>query len=684
MPLQKLQFKPGLNKDQTNYTNEGGWFECDKVRFRSGYPQKIGGWLRYGTFTVAGICRQMFNWITTNSDNYLALGTSKKLYIETGQILNDITPIRQTFATTATDDCFTTVDGSNTVTVTITAYGALDGDYVTFSGVVGPIGGIPQDEFNAEFIITKVDANSFTITTATAATSSASGGGTAITADFQISVGNDNASLGNGWGAGTWSRGAWGSGSPTPVVNPQRDWFLQNFDNDLVANIRNGVIYYWQYASGTTVRATPLATTTIDGIAPADVPDQAMQILVSQNDKHLIAFGCTPFGASAPTFDPLLIRFASQDQPNVWTPLVTNSAGFLRVSRGSAIVCAVATRQEILVFTEGTLNSLQFLGTTDVFGLQELSDNISILSPRSVVTVNNTAYWMGHDKFYAYGGRVETLPCPIRNHVFQNLNYDQADQIVSGTNEGYNEVWWFYPTANSQVNNAYVIYNHLERIWYYGTIDRTAWSDSSLREYPQAVTGTYFTGFISGTTLTVTAVSAGILQVGSVISGTGVAVGTTITSLGTGLGNVGTYTVNISQSVVLSAMTGDSVIYNHEQGLNDNILPMNSYIASSDFDLVDGDQFILTKRIIPDVSFQGSTATTPEVTMFIKPRNFPGNVYSNTETGTVIETSVDIYTEQIFMRARARQMAVEIESTDLDVQWQLGSPRLDGRPDGKR
>ena len=683
MPLQKLQFKPGLNKDQTNYTNEGGWFECDKVRFRSGYPQKIGGWLRYGTFTVAGICRQMFNWITTNSDNYLALGTSKKLYIETGQILNDITPIRQTFATTATDDCFTTVDGSNTVTVTITAYGALDGDYVTFSGATDT-GGILAVDLNTEFIVTRVDANSFTITTATAATSSASGGGTAITADFQISVGNDNASLGNGWGAGTWSRGAWGSGSPTPVVNPQRDWFLQNFDNDLVANIRNGVIYYWQYASGTTVRATPLAITTIDGIAPADVPDQAMQILVSQNDKHLIAFGCTPFGASAPTFDPLLIRFASQDQPNVWTPLVTNSAGFLRVSRGSAIVCAIATRQEILVFTEGTLNSLQFLGTTDVFGLQELSDNISILSPRSVVTVNNTAYWMGHDKFYAYGGRVETLPCPIRNHVFQNLNYDQADQIVSGTNEGYNEVWWFYPTANSQVNNAYVIYNHLERIWYYGTIDRTAWSDSSLREYPQAVTGTYFTGFISGTTLTVTAVSAGILQVGSVISGTGVAVGTTITSLGTGLGNVGTYTVNISQSVVLSAMTGDSVIYNHEQGLNDNILPMNSYIASSDFDLVDGDQFILTKRIIPDVSFQGSTATTPEVTMFIKPRNFPGNVYSNTETGTVIETSVDIYTEQIFMRARARQMAVEIESTDLDVQWQLGSPRLDGRPDGKR
>jgi hypothetical protein len=682
MPLQKLQFKPGLNRDQTNYSNEGGFYECDKIRFRSGYPQKIGGWLRYGMFTVAGICRQVFNWITTASDNFLALGTSKKLYIESGQILYDITPIRQTLVSPATNNCFTTVNGSKTVTVTISSHGAVEGDYVTFSGVVGPIGGIPQSEFNAEFIVDFITANTFTITTTTAATSSTSGGGTAIVAAFQISIGNDNASIGNGWGAGVWSRGAWGSGAGVPVVNPQRDWFLQNFDNDLVANIRNGAIYYWKYSDGTGVRATPLATTTIDGVAPSDVPTEAMQILVSQNDKHLICFGATPFGGGA--FDPLLIRWATQDQPNVWTPQVTNSAGFLRVSRGSAIVSAIATRQEILVFTEGTLNSLQFLGTTDVFGLQELADNISILSARSVAVVNNTAYWFGHDKFYAYSGRVETLPCTIRNHIFQNLNYDQADQIVCGTNEGWNEIWWFYPTADSQVNNAYAIYNHLERIWYYGTIDRTAWSDSSLREYPQALTATYFTGSISGTTLTVTNNIVGFLQVGSVISGTGVATGTTITALGTGLGGAGTYTVNISQLVVQTAMTGDSVIYNHEQGVNDNILPMTSYIASSDFDLVDGDQFILTKRIIPDINFAGSTADEPEVTMFIKPRNFPGNAYSNTEAGAVIETSVDIYTDQIFMRARARQMAIEIESTELGVQWQLGSPRLDGRPDGKR
>jgi len=271
MPLQKLQFKPGLNRDQTNYTNEGGFFECNKVRFRSGYPQKIGGWLRYGTSTVAGICRQVFNWITTASDNYLALGTSKKLYIEAGQTLYDITPIQATFVSPATNNCFTTVNGSKTVTVTITAHGASDGDYVTFSGAVA-VGGILAVTLNTEFIVDQVTSSTFTITAATAATSSTSGGGTGITAAIQIPIGNNNASAGYGWSAGTWSRLSWGSGNPTPVVNPQRDWFLQNFDNDLVANIRNGAIYYWQYSGGVGVRATLLSATTIDSVAPADVP----------------------------------------------------------------------------------------------------------------------------------------------------------------------------------------------------------------------------------------------------------------------------------------------------------------------------------------------------------------------------------------------------------------------------
>jgi len=623
MPLQKLQFKPGVNRDQTNYTNEGGWYQCDKIRFRSGYPQKIGGWLRYGTFTLIGICRQMFNWVTTYGDNYLALGTSKKVYIEAGSELYDITPLQHTSTTLgAPSGPFTATTGSAVLTIsysTDTAYDPEVGNYVTFSGATSLGGNITANVLNLEggYEILSVNTVAYTYTinvTVLASSSDTLHGGATVTAYYDIDVGNSIDTFGYGWGAGAWGRGGWGSGAVTPIVQLQRDWFFNNFDDDLAMNIRKGTIYYWKYSDGVSARATPLATTTIDGVAPVAVPTQATQILLSQNDKHLLAFGCTPYGGGA--FDPLLIRWANQDQANVWDPQVTNSAGFLRVSRGSEIICAVATRQEILVYTDGTLNSLQYLGTTDVFSIQELSDNISILSPRSVAVVNNTAYWFGHDKFYAYSGRVETLPCTLRNHVFENLNYSQANQIVVGTNEGWNEIWWFYPTANSNVNDAYVIYNHLEKIWYYGSIERTAWSDSSLREYPQSVAST--------------------------------------------------------------------IMYDQERGVNADLLPLEANIASSDFDLVDGDQFILTKRIIPDINFDGSTADAPEVTMYIKPRNFPGNAYSNIETGRVIETTVDQYTDQIFMRARARQMAVEIASEDLGVQWQLGSPRLDGRPDGKR
>ena len=621
--LQKLQFKPGVNRDQTNYTNEGGWFQCDKIRFRSGYPQKIGGWLRYGTFTIIGVCRQMFNWVTTFNDNYLAMGTSKKVYLEAGTEVYDITPLQHTSTTLgASAGPFTAISGSSTLTVsysTDTAYNPEVGNYVTYSGAASLGGNITADVLNKAFgyeiLTVDTSAKTYTISvTATANGSDTGKGGATVTAKYDIDVGNDVDTYGYGWGAGAWSRLGWGSGAVTPVTLPQRDWFFNNFDNDLVMNIRNGPIYYWERSAGITSRAALLSATTINGVAPADVPTETTEVLVSQNDKHLLAFGATPYGGG--TFDPLLIRWATQDQPNVWTPLTTNSAGFLRLSRGSKIVCAVTTRQEILVYTEGTLNSLQFLGTADVFSLQELADNISIISPRSVSVVNNVAYWMGKDKFYAYSGRVETLPTTLRNHVFQNINFAQADQIVTGTNEGWNEIWWFYPTANSQVNDAYVVYNHLERIWYYGTIHRTAWLDSPVREYPQAV--------------------------------------------------------------------GDYKLYNHELGTNDDTLPLPASIASSDFDLTDGDQFILTKRIIPDISFSGSTANTPTATMYIKPRNFPGNAYSNIDSENVIETSVDVYTEQIFLRARARQMAIEIASTDLNVQWQLGSPRLDGRPDGRR
>jgi len=612
MPLQKIQFKPGVNRDQTNYTNEGGWYQCDKIRFRSGYPQKIGGWLRFGSFTILGVCRQMFNWVTTFNDNILALGTNKKLYLEVGGNLQDVTPLRATFTSPVTNNCFDTTNGSTLINVNITSHGATAGSYVTFSGVVGPIAGIPQAEFNTIFEITSVtDSDNFIITTATAATSTTTNqGGTAITAAFQITIGNEINVVGTGWGAGAWGATAWGTGALTPVVTLQRDWFFDNFYNDLIANIRGGSIYIWQYSGTFTTPAVLLSSVA----GASDVPDQVTQILVSQGDKHLLAFGCTEYGTGA--YNPLLIRWSDQDNPEYWTPAPTNSAGFIQVPRGSNIVRAIPTRQEIIVFTDGTLNSLQFLGTTDVFGIQELSDNISIAGPRAVTAVNNTVYWMGLDKFYAYSGRVETLPCTLRNHVFQNLNFDQLDQVVCGTNEGWNEIWWFYPTANSSVNDAYVIYNHLERIWYYGSINRTAWLDSALRQYPQAV--------------------------------------------------------------------GSNLLYNHEQGLDNDTLPMEAYINSSDFDLMDGDQFILIKRIIPDLNFEGSTANNPAVRMTMRPRNFPGASYSNSPSQRVIETQVDQFTNQIFLRARARQMGFKISSTDLGVQWQLGSPRMDGRPDGKR
>jgi hypothetical protein len=620
MPFISLKYRPGLVRDTTNYTNKGGFYECDKIRFRSGSAEKIGGWLRYGVFTLIGVCRQMFNYVTSFSDNILWLGTNIKLYQEVGATLIDTTPLRETFTTSSTpssDNCIDTTNGSTTVNVNIVGHGCETGAYVTISGVTGDPGGILNAEINAEHVVTRVDANNFTFVVATAATSTTSnGGGTAITVECQINPGFATTAYGYGWGSGGWGGLGWGTSSLTPVTLFQRDWWFDSFDNDTVMNIRNGPIYYWTYTGAFNTRCVLLSSL----VGAADVPDEAMQILVSQNDKHLLAFGCTPYGSSAPSFDPLLIRWATQDDPTVWTPLVTNSAGFIRLSNGDRIRRALRTRQEILVWTESTLVSLQFLGTTDVFGIQELADNISLFGCRAVATMNNVTYWMGVDKFYIYDGRVNTLPCTIRDYIFKDINYDQADQIICGTNEGWNEIWWFYPSAGSTINDRYVIYNFVEAIWYYGNIERTAWLDSPLRRYPQAVGGYY--------------------------------------------------------------------VYDHENGTNDDTSPMNSFITSSDFDLTteagEGEQFMLTKRILPDVNFNGSTAASPTLNMTFKPRNFPGSSYETEPDLPIIETSIDQYTNQVFIRTRARQMGFKISSDALDVQWQLGTPRVEARPDGKR
>jgi len=637
MPLIKLQFKPGVNRDQTDYTGEGGWYECDKIRFRSGSPEKIGGWTKTTPNTFLGTCRQMWNWITSFSDNFLALGTNLKLYIEVGGYFYDITPLRTTLATPNTDNCVQTGNGSTTVTINLgTAHGAASGDYVTISGVTGVVGGIPNADINTNHEITVTDTDSFTIQVATAATSTvASGGGTAITIEFEITPGYASATYGYGWGTGTWGRDAWGLGSSVPVLFPQRDWWLDNFDNDLVANIRNGAVYYWERGTATDpssaleTRAVTLQTiATAGGYDPNAVPVKVMQTLVSQQNKHLLAFGAVPLGSVDPDdFDPLLIRWADQDNPGQWEDGVTNSAGSLRISRGSRIIRAMPVRQEILVWSDSNLYTLQFTGTTDVFALQEYADNISIMSPRACASVSGVTYWMGHDKFYSYSGRVDTVSCTLRNYVFQDINLDQCDQVVSGTNEEWNEVWWFYPSAESNWNDRYVVLNYLDPgnlLWYYGTMERTAWLDSPLRQNVQACT------------------------------------------------------------TAESATTG--YLYNHESGVDADGVAMEAYIQSNDFDVGDGDQFMLSRRIIPDVGFAGSTATSPEVTMELRTRNFPGSSLTADaeDNARVISTTVGDYTNQVFLRARSRQMALKVMSDTLGVQWQLGSPRLDVRTDGRR
>jgi hypothetical protein len=631
----KLQFKPGVNRDQTDYSNEGGWYECDNIRFRSGYPEKLGGWVKSTPTAFLGVCRQMWNWVTTFSDNLLAIGTNEKLYIGVAGSYYNITPLRSTMVSPNTDNCINTTNGSRTVVVNLgAAHGAATNSYVQISGVSGAVGGIPAAELNSNYKITVIDADSFSFEVATtAATSTVSNaGGTAIIIQFEIEPGNNITVEGYGWGVGTWGRDTWGLGtSGSPVFLPQRDWWFDNFDNDLVANIRNGAGYWWERgltADPTTALATRAITlqayATANGDDPDAVPDQIMQLLVSQQDRHLIAFGASPYLSTG--FDPMLIRWADQDTPSDWTPTTTNTAGDLRVSRGSRIVRAFPARQEVLVFTDSHLYTLQFLGTTDVFGLQEYADNISIMSPRAVVAAANIVYWMGQDKFYIYTGRVETLPCTLRNHVFQDFNVAQADQVICGTNEQWNEIWWFYPTADSDFNDAYVIFNYLERAWYYGYMPRTAWLDTALRFVPQA----------------------------------------TNTDLATGLG----------------------YLYSHETGVDADGVAMESFIRSSGFDLGDGDQFMLTRRIIPDVNFEGSTAAAPEATLSIFPRNFPGSpVYSDAaDAQRVISSSATLtqYTPQVFIRARARQMAIQISSNTLGVQWQLGATRLDIRPDGRR
>jgi len=614
MPLQKLKFNPGVDRENTRYAAEGGWYETDKVRFRRGMPQKIGGWVRLSAATFLGVCRSMLNWVTLQQQNLVSVGTNLKYYIERGGAYFDITPIR---ATATLTNPFTTTSGSATVLVTDNAHGALQNDFVTFSGA-SAVGGLT---LNGEFQINFVSANSYNITAASLASSGATGGGT-VTAAYEINTGNEIAVPFTGWSAGTWGAGTWGVGGTT--LAPIRLWSQANFGEDLFFTYRGGELFYWDASNGAATRA--VYVTSLAGAS--NVPTIVNKAFVSDIFRFAFCFGANQLGATA--LDPMLIRWSDQEDVANWTPTATNQAGSLRLSRGSEIITTLQARQEVLIWTDTAIYGLQYLGAPEVWGAQLLGDNITIASTNAAVYSSNIAYWMGTDKFYSYDGTVKTLPCSVRSYVFNDFNVSQYAQVVAGTNERFDEVWWFYCSAGVTRNDRYVVYNYLQDIWYYGTLSRSAWIDSDLRENPMAAT----------------------------------------------------YSNNL---------------VNHEVGYDNQESATASAITatllSSEFDLDDGDRFMFVNRMLPDVTFDGSTVNAPAAVMTLLPMQNSGSGYNTptseggVDNATVTRSAtvpIEKFTGQVFVRVRGRQMAFKMESTELGVAWKLGIPRLEMRADGRR
>jgi len=625
MPLTKLQFNPGVNREVTSYSNEGGWRDCDKIRFRMGYPEKMGGWEKYASSTYLGSARALHNWIALDGSNYLGIGTHLKYYIEEGQSLNDVTPIRNT--TSAGDVTFAASNGSTTITVTDSSHGSFENDFVTFSGAASLGGAITADVLNKEYqVVSVTDANTFTITASVAANSSDTGnGGSSTVGAYQINVGLDAVVGGTGWGAGTWGRGGWGSAEPNGLTttNEIRLWSHDNFGEDLIINPRDGGIFYWDRSNNLSTRAIEIST--LSG-TKTSVPTIAKQVLVSDQDRHVIVFGCDDIGGSSSatqgngTQDPLLIRFSDQENPIDYFPTSTNTAGSLRLGSGSTFVQAVETKREVLIWTDTSLFSMRFIGPPFTFGLQQLSSNITIMGPNAATATEDVVYWMGIDNFYRYAGQTEQLECTVKEKVFSDFNLAQSSKVVSGINSEFSEIFWFYPSASASDNDKYVVYNYGQNIWYFGDLSRTAWLDRGTRSFPIAAGGQY--------------------------------------------------------------------LYNHELGYDDDGSAMNSFIESAAMDIGDGNKFTYISRVIPDLSFTGSTQlSSPQATFTVKSRNFPGASFDNTASGVATRTAsspVELYTNQLFLRSRGRSFVIRVESSALGAKWQLGSPRVDSREDGRR
>ena len=715
MPLKKIIFKPGVNRENTRYTTEGGWYDSEKVRFRQGTPEKIGGWVPVTVNTFLGVCRSLWNFVTLSGLNILGVGTHLKFYLETGGAYYDITPYR--YLTTATETLtnpFTTTLGSDVVTVADTGSNVQTGDVVVISGVDETLtfDGIPGAELNGRHTVTRVNADSYTIDVTTPATAGASGiGGSGITADYfyyvqalsnpytttsgsnvvtvtdsahgcvtgdfvhitpsvtlndvviaagqyQISVLTANtytidgvgsaSSSGSGggtvyftyeinvgpefqipligWGSGPWSGGPWGFGAGDSVQ--LRLWSQSNFGEDLIFSPRGGNLYYWDATN--TVNTRGIAVQTMYGAS--EVPTIVNYVLVSDVSRFVFAFGCNDIAST--TLDPMLIRWSDQESVTEWMPSATNQAGSLRLSHGSEIISAIQVRQEVVVFTDSSIYSLQYLGAPTVWGSTLLGDNISIIGPNAMAVASGVLYWMGKDKFYKYDGRVNTLRCDLRQYIFSDINLSQNYQVFAGTNEGFNEVWWYYCAQDETAVSKYVVYNYLEDIWYYGTMERSAWLDIGLRDYPVAA-------------------------------------------------------------------TYDNTLVYQENGVDDNTtgtaVAMNSYITSSQFDIDDGHNFGFIWRMIPDLTFRGSATgneyEAPQVTMTLTPfRNSgsgPTDPLSTSGSASanvtrIAQVPVEEFTGQVYIRVRGRQLEMKIESTRLGTQWQLGAPRIDIKPDGRR
>ena len=632
MPLQKLQFKPGVNRETTSYTNEGGWFDGNKIRFRYGVPEKIGGWVKNTTKAFLGTCRALHQWISLDGTLRLGVGTNLKYYIKEGTDFNDITPLRQT--TSAGDVTFSATDGSSTITATDTNHDCVENDFVTFSGAASLGGLVIASALNQEYQVLAVPSvNTYTLTakdtdgdTITANSSDSGNGGSSIIAKYQVNTGLDSTVLGTGWGAGTWSRGAWDSAaSLTDIANILRIWTHDNFGEDLIINIRDGGLYYWDTSADAATYARATALSSVSG-ADDKTPTIAKKVLVSDRDRHVIAFGCDSESAIG-TQDPLLIRFSHQETAITWESTATNTAGSLRLGSGSEIVTAVETRQQMAVFTDVSLHAMQFLGPPFTYGITLISENTTVMSPLAAKAVDDFVFWMGLEDFYVYDGRIQKLPCTVKAYVFNDFNLFQKEKTFAALNSSFNEVWWFYPSSDSTTNDRYVVYNYLEQSWYYGTMARSAWLDRGISNNP----------------------------------------------LGAGL---------------------DNYLYNHEYGLDDGSTSpasaITSYIESSQLDIGDGDKFVFIRRLVPDITFDGSTADSPSASFTIKSRNFPGGNYLNSDASTVTQSAaattstVEQFTDQVHIRIRGRSFALKVGSSGEEIQWRLGSPRVDIRTDGRR